>query len=101
MGHGTMETLRDVVRENRGVLTVRAGEVRDAYGAERLGRVVCQKISCEFNSLGLVHRPREFPGSQDHQVRVFIEDSPAGWLILAAEGLGPQADRRIRTAVSR
>ncbi len=100
MSYGSLEELRDAVQEHAGVLTVLVAEIRDAYGAERLGSRVRDEIIGKLKSLALMHRPRRFPSYQEDQVRLFIEDSPAGRLILDVENLGSPSDKRIRTAAS-
>ena len=54
------EALRDAVMENGGVLTVRVGDVRDAFKYGRLGVHVRSDISKRLNGLGIAHTRRRF-----------------------------------------
>ncbi len=70
-GFGSLADIQNEVERNGGVLTVSMQELRDAFGAGRLGRHVVTGISEELLKLGLGHFPQKLPASQDAEVRIY------------------------------
>ncbi|HEY5258463.1 MAG TPA: hypothetical protein VIJ12_08820 [Candidatus Baltobacteraceae bacterium] len=98
-----LEAVADAVREAGGLKTFWMHEVRDAYGAERLGRQVRNNISDELDGLGMRHQPsRELPDSQNAMVRIYRAGSPAAKLIEAAQerNIGDDEDALLREAAN-
>lgn len=93
-----LEELVTAVEANNGVLTVQAWQVRDAYGAERLGSQVRTNISRELRGRGLGHYPKQLPDRQREEVRLYQVASPAGAIIEAAMTPGTAADVKLRDA---
>lgn len=98
-----MDDVRRAVDANEGVLTVTMVELRDAYGAGRLGWRVRDGISKDLHGHGLAHYPVDLPDSQERPVRLYKLGSPVQDLIDAV--LNPDAadnfkDEQIRRAVS-
>lgn len=95
-----LDELADELDRNSGVLTVKAWQVRDAYGAERLGAQVRANITSALRGRGIGHYPHDFPDRQDTLVRLYKIDSPAGRLIEAVLNPGSVPDQKIREAVN-
>ncbi|MFV0451128.1 MAG: hypothetical protein ACK5LS_02615 [Propioniciclava sp.] len=96
----SLDDLREAVGASGGVLTLAAWQIRDAYGAERLGSQVRTNISRELRGRGLGHFPDELPDRQNQMVRVFLITSPAGAIIEAALTPGDAYDVKLREAGS-
>jgi hypothetical protein len=94
-----LEELLEHVKLKGDVLTCTAGELRVAYGAERLGVNVRHAISSALKSHGLDHYPSMLPDRQDEPVRVYRQGSPVAELIEAVLVLDdPKADAKLRKA---
>jgi hypothetical protein len=95
----TLEELKELVESLGGLLTVDMEDVRDAYGAGRLGVHVRQNISKALNGLGLGHYPAELPDRQWELIRVYKFGTPAADLIGAVRDPSVENDELIREAV--
>lgn len=95
-----LDELRAAVEAGNGVLTLPAWQIRNAYGAERLGAQVRTNISRELRGRGLGHFPEDLPDRQHQPVRVFQIASPAGAIIEAALTPGDAYDVKLRDAGS-
>lgn len=93
-----MDALVDELDRNAGVMTVAAWQVRDAYGADRLGAQVRANITTALRGRGVGHHPEAFPDRQYTAVRLYKLDSAAGRLVEAALNPGPGHDQTIREA---
>ncbi len=93
-----IDELVAAVADSRGVLTVEASKIRDAYGAERLGSQVRANISRELRGRGLGHFPVELPDRQNEDVRLYQVNSEVGALIEAALTPGQAYDQKLRNA---
>src|SRR5262249_31162248 len=80
----------------QGVLSLRMGQLRDAYGAQRLGIQVRTNISEELGRRGIVHYPVELPESQNAWVRLFKLGTPIGDLGNTLATFGPADDEKLR-----
>lgn len=83
-----------------GVLTTTMGEVRDAYGSERLGVNVRNGIHELLLRLGIGHYPARLPSYQSEVVRLFRSGSPVGKLIRAALAVSTKNDAALRLAAA-
>jgi len=93
-----IEDIVEAVKAN-GARTYDAGELRDAYGVDRLGRLVREGISSALAGEGITHWPKEIPQYQDEPVRLFHIGSPTGELIAAVLQPSEANDERIAAAV--
>lgn len=98
-----MDALREAIEKSQGVLTIPMEDLRDAYGAERLGSNVRLSISKQLQSLGFGHYPQELPDRYWYPVRLYRLGTPIADLIDAV--LNPNAadsahDEELRRAVS-
>jgi hypothetical protein len=75
-------------------------EVRDAYGAQRLGSNVRTGIENELASLALGHYPQRLPDSQSALVRLYRLGSPVANLIIAVLNPTEEHDEDLRRAVA-
>ena len=83
-----------------GVVTLAMGDVRDAYGAGRLGVHVRTNISKKLRSLGLASLPsRELPSEQEAHVRVYRQGGAIADLIDAVLNPSTTHDDELRAAV--
>ena len=96
----TPEALRDAVIASGDVLTVRVGDVRDAFQYGRLGVHVRSEISKRLNGLGIAHYPVEVPDWQERQIRLFRMGTPIADLIDAVLEPTTNHDDELKTAVS-
>ena len=94
------EELDQLVRNSKGVLTVRMEQLRDAYGAGRLGRWVRQGIGKELAQRGLAHFPAELPENQWRHVRIYKNGTPAADLVQALMEPGKDGDEIIRQSLN-
>ena len=81
MKYASKEALRDAVTQNGNVITVRAGDLRDAFGYDRLGINVRAEISKGLKSLGIAHYPAEMPDWQEVPVRLYRMGTPVADII--------------------
>jgi hypothetical protein len=95
---GRFEMLCNKVDANEGVYTCRMEEVRDAYGAERLGVNVREGISQKLKRAGIGHYPSNLPEYQDRHVRLFRLGSRIADLIYAALRISRAHDVTLRKA---
>lgn len=95
-----IDDLARTVEANGNVLTVPMWAVRDAYGADRLGRVVRENITKELAGAGLGSMPggTRLPAYQDEVVRIFKLGSAVADLIDAARKPSESGDQRLREA---
>jgi hypothetical protein len=96
----SMDQLLELVRSNGDVLTVSMDNVRDAYGAGRLGVHVRDGISKRLHGLGLGHYPPAIPESQFALVRVYRLGSSVADLIDAVLNPGVNHDDELRQTVA-
>lgn len=67
--------LKQEVNDNMGVLTVSMASLRDAYGVDRLGKIVIENISKELAGEGLKHYPTPLPLYQHLNARIYVHGS--------------------------
>lgn len=91
-----IETLKEELEENEGVLTVQMSKVRDACGYERLRENVVLAISETLELTGIGHVPKRLPMDQNAQVRIYLRKSIAGRVIDAALKPGSRNDDKLR-----
>lgn len=97
----TLDQLRKVLDDRaEGVLTANMWEIRDAYGADRLGVNVVANISSALDNLGIAHFPAELPRDQWALVRVYLRASPVGEVIEAALNPDEKRDAILRKLTS-
>ena len=96
MRYDSLEQIKEAVADHGGVLTLNMGELRDAYGADRLGSHIREGIEGEFGELGLAHRPRRLTNCQEDTVRLYLPKSPVGKLLEAASRRGESSDNVLR-----
>ncbi len=100
MQYETPEKLRDAVIDNGNVLTVKVGEVRDAFKYGRLGKHVRKEISSKLHGLGIAHYPVDVPDWQENPIRLFRMGTPIADLLDAAHDETPEHDEELKAAVS-
>jgi hypothetical protein len=67
--------VKNEVESNGGVKTFQMERLRDAFGAGRLGTIVCEEISRELAGIGLGHIPEVLPTYQTEPVRIYRRGS--------------------------
>ena len=88
-----MPSLVAKVNDNGGVVVLQMREIRDAYGAQKLGSQVVRDIEKAITAQGLAYYPTpSIPGNQNEWVTLYLPGSPAGKLINAV--LSPSAESR-------
>jgi hypothetical protein len=93
----TIAELKEVVVANDNVLTVTMQDLRDAYGALRLGVNVRNDITKRLAGNGLGHYPTHLPAYQHEAVRLFTLGSAVADLIQAALTPGEEHDELLRS----
>lgn len=93
-----MDVLREKVRANNDLMTCTMLELREAFGAGKLGVHVRKGISDALHSAGLGHVPEELPTYQHEPVRVYRLGSPVAELITAVLRPSDAGDARLREA---
>ncbi len=96
MPYESLEEIKEAVVGHGGVLTLDMAQLRDAYGADRLGSHVREGIKAKLKKLGLAHRPRRLPNYQEDAVRLYVRKSPVGDLLKAAFRPGESSDKILR-----
>jgi hypothetical protein len=91
-----LETIKDKVEAEGGVASLLMGDVRDAYGAGRLGVHVRSGISKALLGMGLGHFPTDLPDSQYARVRIYKLGSSVADVIEAVLNPGEAGDARLR-----
>jgi hypothetical protein len=94
------DDIKTDVEKNGNVLTVTMEQLRDAYGAGKLGIHVRDKISSTLAGLGLGHVPVVLPTCQHELVRLYKKGTPVGDLIETVLTPGGQNDARLREKFS-
>lgn len=90
------EVLKREVERNQGILTLQMGDLRDAYGVKRLGKLVLDGISRKLDGLGLGHYPIELPDSQNDYARIYKRGTPVSDIINAVLELSADNDKILR-----
>ncbi|MGQ0671160.1 MAG: hypothetical protein ACT4PO_16120 [Actinomycetota bacterium] len=93
----SLEDLKSAVEAQGGVLTVPALDVRDAHGADRLGKIVRENIARALEGHGLNFFPRPLPGYQEQSVRLWKRGTPVAEVIEAALNPSANGDEILRT----
>lgn len=76
--------VKQAVEKNENVVTVEIGPLRDAHGADRLGKYVRKRISKKLERHGLGRYPQKLPSSQHEKVRIYrLGTQPTSDLIQA------------------
>lgn len=91
----TWDEIKERVEEQGNVRTVTMEELREAYGASRLGVHVRSDISRALAGVGLGHIPEELPSYQHEQVRLYKKGTTAGELIDTVLSTGEQNDKKL------
>jgi len=89
------DDIKAAVENNGNVLTVTMEQLRDAYGAAKLGVHVRDAISSTLAGLGLGHVPVVLPTYQHELVRLYKKGTPVGDLIETVLTPGGQNDARL------
>lgn len=88
------------VAENGDVLSVPMHELRDAYGAGRLGVTVRASISKELSAIGLGHVPIELPDSQSELVRLYKKGTSVAEIVDSVLTTTSRQDATLREMAS-
>lgn len=89
------EEIKDQVEKSGNVLTVTMEQLREAYGAGRLGVHVREEISQMLAGIGLGHVPQELPNYQHELVRLYKRGTPVGQIIEVVLTPSEQHDRTL------
>lgn len=95
--YASIDELRQAVEDAENVLTLPAWEIRDAYGADRLGAIVRQNVAKELRSKGLGH-VHEIPDRAQQNVRLYKLGTPVADIIEAVMSTDGALDDRIKAA---
>lgn len=90
-----VESIRARVVEAGGVLTISMKELKEMYGAGRLGVQVRERIGegLNYNQLYFLG---ELPNDEREEVRLYLKGSKAGRIVEAVGSVGAAGDQRIR-----
>ena len=94
MHSSTWEDLRARL-DIENTFTVTMGELRDLNGAGKLGQHVATAISKKLAQMGVGHIPASLPISQNDQVRLFLQGTSVGTLILTVITPGEGNDSKL------
>ncbi|HLY02406.1 MAG TPA: hypothetical protein VKR56_07895 [Candidatus Cybelea sp.] len=87
----SFDSIEKALNEAAGVMSVPMAQLRDAFGAGRLGIHVIASISDELERRGIGYQPIDLPSNQFNQVRLYKRGTPAGDVIEAAQAIGNRA----------
>ncbi|HEY9086299.1 MAG TPA: hypothetical protein VIN40_10265 [Candidatus Tyrphobacter sp.] len=96
----TLEDVSDELERQQGVADLVMSQLRDAYGAGRLGVNVRLNLSNKLAGMGIKHVPVELPDNQNAPVRIYKAGSPVGQLIDAVLTVGDGTDEVVRDAAA-
>ena len=96
MDFQSFEEIRGQVEASEGVLTVSMRNLRDAYGAGKLGVHVRAGIRKSLIGQGLAHYPPELPEQQYDLVRIYLQGAPIEDRINAVLEVSPETDEQLR-----
>ena len=89
------------VNDNGGVVVLQMREIRDAYGAQKLGSKVVRDIEKAITAQGLAYYPTpSIPGNQNEWLTLYLPDGPAAKLINAVLSPSEESIEIIRDALS-
>lgn len=91
-----LDEIKKEVESSGNVLTLPMAEVRDAYGAHRLGIHVRANITKALRGLGLDHFPPLLPDRHREPVRIYKLGTPAADLIEAVLSPTEESDDALR-----
>lgn len=89
------DAIKQAVEGNGNVKTFTMGQLRDAYGAGKLGINVRAEISSALAGIGLGTVPPELPAYQESPVRVYKYGTPVGDLISTVLSPGEANDEKL------
>lgn len=93
--------IRDMLEKRAGgVATLNMWQLRDAYGAVKLGSLIVEEISQELDRRGIGHIPVELIPDQWEKARVYLRAGPCGKLLDAAVNPGNDTDESLREFAS-
>lgn len=98
MTYADMNEVKAGVENNGGVLTIKMGELRVAYGSGRLGVHVRSRIGKSLNGMGLGYYPDPLSDSQFDLVRLYKLGGPVADLVGAVLHPSPGGDQVLREA---
>jgi len=99
-GVASLSELREAVENEGDLLAVPMWVVRDAYGAERLGKIVRQNIATALANEGLGSVPMDVPDRQYEIVRIYRLGTGVAQIIDAVLKPTTEGDVRLRSASS-
>jgi hypothetical protein len=91
-----LDELRKEVENNGGIVATTMQELRDAYGARKLGVHVRTAISNELAGRGLGHVPAELPEYQHYEVLIFRLGSDIARVVQAVQSPSAQSAALLR-----
>jgi hypothetical protein len=91
-----LNDIADKVNRDRGIKSFFMHEIRDAYGAMRLGSNIVAEISEELSALGLGHWPKHLPNDQWAKVRIYAKASAYSQLINLLTKFESDDDEKLR-----
>lgn len=90
-------SLDGTLQQSGGVFSLRMGDLRDAFGAGKLGKHIRAAISDELENRGIGYVPNPLPVNQHEYVRLYLRGTPAAEVIEAVTAIGdPDADEILR-----
>lgn len=92
--------LAEQVKKNDGFLSLEMKDVRNAYGAQKLGTDVREGIEKALQAQNLSYHPREIPRYQDQWIILYLPESPAEVIINAVLRPGSASGEVIHAALS-
>ena len=96
--YDNLDAIKAAVEDNDGVLTIKMAQLREAYGAGRLGVHVRAGISKALSGIGLAHYPIPLSDSQFDYVRLYKQGSPVADLIGSVLSPSPASDQTLLEA---
>jgi nitroreductase len=99
-GVASLSDLREAVENEGDLIAVPMWVVRDAYGAERLGKIVRQNIATALANEGLGSVPMDVPDRQYEIVRIYRLGTGVAQIIDAVLKPTTEGDVRLRSASS-
>lgn len=97
----TLGSLDQDIRANGGLLTINMEDLRDTFGAQRLGKHVRENITETLKRQGISHYPDPLPNSQLAFIRLFRTDSQVGELMRAIEHPDPNTDQFVLQSIKK
>jgi hypothetical protein len=91
-----LDSVSNALTDADNVMTVKMGQLRDAFGVRKLGVNVIRSIKEELDSRGIGYYPEELRDYQSEPVRLYKKGTPVAHLIRTLTTFDEESDDKLR-----